>query len=187
MTGDKHILVLCIHGSPKGGLTENLARQALDGARQAQASTRLIHLVDWGLPFFKPEMSPPPAAMILQDAIRQADGIILASPTRYFNACPEILNLINWLDYFHGPTWPLKGKVAGFLAGCEEDGGQSAVNAMMNPLQHLGVAVPPGGIVFHNKNMAEKSEDQWMITDVPILGRNVAQMARLLKHNPMTW
>lgn len=187
MPQNEGVAILCIHGSQKGGLTETLARRALEGAHEARATTRLIHLEDWPLPLFIPKKEPSPAIIILCEAITGADGIIFASPTRYFNACPEILNLINWMDVFHGPPWPLKGKVAGFIAGCEEDGGQMAVNAMMNPLQHLGVAVPPGGILFHNKNMAEKSEDQWMITDVPILGRNVAQMAQLMKTNPFAW
>jgi len=185
---DIPVSVLCLYGSRRGGLTEELARGAMAGALTAGATAKILHLADhWQLPFFKPNMEPSPSVLMLFEELQKADGIILATPTRYFNACPEILNLINWLDHFHGAPWPLKGKAAGFIAGCEEDGGQMAVNAMMAPLQHLGVAVPPGGIFFHNKNMAWKSEDLWMITDIPIVGRNVAQMARLLKNSPFAW
>ncbi len=185
---DTPIQIVCIHGSSnQNGLTSLLVKRACQGAREAGAKTKVIRLTQMPLPFFAPETEPTPSVLCVFQMLREADAMIWVTPTRYFNASPHIMNLINWLDHFHGPPWPLNGKAAGFMAGCEEDGGQSAVNAMMIPLQHLGVTVPTGGVFFYNKNMAERSEDRWMLTDMTRVGRNVTQLARILRENPYAW
>ena len=69
-----------------------------------------------------------------------------------------------------GPEYPCEGKTAFFVATCDEDGGQQAINQMFAPLNHMGFSIPPYASYFYNNNMAEKSEDQWMLKGMTELG-----------------
>lgn len=180
-------VVLGVNGADPGGTTEKLLLRALAAAEKAHAEARLIQVANLDLPIHMPGTAPCPATAMLFSELMEADGIIFTSYTQYYSMSPLMSNLIGWLDYLESPDWPLTGKAGGCITVCEEDGGQQAASAILAFMLDLGLAIPPGGRLYHNKTMAEKSDQQWMITDIERVGRNVAKMARLLKANRRNW
>lgn len=87
-------------------------------------------------------------------------------------------NFIDHLTMLEERGFLLEGKVAGFIATCEEDGGQQALNAMTGPLSGMGLIIPPFAMLFYNINMAEKSEHGWQEKDPELVGANVARMVK---------
>lgn len=175
------IIVLGVNGAGPGGTTEKLLLGALAAAEKTGAEARLLQVAHLDLPIHTPGLAPCPATALLFSELYEANGIIFASYTQYYGVNPLMSNLIGWLDYLKSPDWPLTGKAGGCIAVCKKDGAQQAAAAMLAFMLDLELAIPPGGRLYHNKTMAEKSGRQ-MITDVDRVGRNVAKMARLLKN-----
>jgi multimeric flavodoxin WrbA len=106
-----------------------------------------------------------------RDAIIASNTVVFATPTRWFNVSASMKDLIDSLP--EAPTFPCHGKTAFFLAVCEEDGAQQAINQMMAPLNHMGFKIPPYASYIYNVNMAEKSEDQWQAKGMAHLRRRL--------------
>lgn len=181
--------ILGINGSPHGeeGIGAGLLRQALGRCSQEGFDTCRVNLCDEkAMGFYNGEytLETPPGATHLFGFIEPADGIIFSTPTYWFNVSALMKNLIEHLTVFSfrgEQGYALCGKVAGFIATCEEDGGQAAINALVSPLVHMGFLIPPQSMLIYNINMAEKSHDQWMLKDAPLIGLNVCRLACLAK------
>ncbi|OHA02334.1 MAG: hypothetical protein A3J58_01835 [Candidatus Sungbacteria bacterium RIFCSPHIGHO2_02_FULL_52_23] len=115
-----------------------------------------------------------------------ADGLIWASPTRWWGPNAVMQKFLEWLDHLEAPDYQLKGKPVGFLTGCEEDGGQATINTMAAVAMHLGMIIPPHTAFFTNSNMATKSHEQWMLHP-GIVGENIVKMHLRLLGRPVTW
>lgn len=113
--------------------------------------------------------------------IEAADGFIFATPTWWSAPSDFIKILLNYLTLCDYRGYSLKGKVAGFIAVCEEDGAQHANMLMQNTLTHMGVITPPFCSFFYNRNMSGRSEEDWMRTDQALVGVNVVRMCKLLR------
>ena len=165
------MLILGINGSPnKNGFGSRLLESALEQSKREGAEIRLIHLID-----HKESLKE-----VLSE-IKEADGIILSTPTYWFNMSALMKNLIEKLTIFEYPSFDLEGKVAGLIATCEEDGGMQAIQQMFAPLNHLGFMIPPYATFFYNKNLHEKSEGEWMNKEAELIGGNVVKLARFTK------
>ncbi len=90
-----------------------------------------------------------------------AKGVIFASPVHWFNVSVPMKNFIDSLTEFADEPYKLEGKVAIFLATCNEDGGQQAINSMMIPLNYMGVLIPPFASLIHNLSMEKHGQDGW--------------------------
>ena len=106
-----------------------------------------------------------------RDAILKANTIVFGTPTRWFNVSASMKDLIDKLP--EAPDYPCDGKTAYFVAVCEEDGAQQAINQMMAPLNHMGFRIPPYACYIYNINLAEKSEDQWQLKGMEHLRRRL--------------
>lgn len=132
------------------------------GGRTAQllamlAVERVFHLLDGMRPVL--------------DAIVRADAIVFATPVLWFNVSALMKELIELME--EGPDFPYEGKAAFFVAVCEEDGGQQAINQMMAPLNHMGFWIPPYASYIFNSSMAERSEDAWMLVGIDELAERL--------------
>lgn len=182
MPGD--ILILGINGSPhKKGIGARLLRDALKQGEKEGAKTKLIHLVDYEKTFFDGNYTTkvPRELEELFSFIQKADGVILATPVNWFNVSALMKNFIDQLTILELDNFKLEGKVASFIATCEEDGGEQAILEMAGPLNHMGFAIPPYAMFFYNKNFPKKSEHRWMERESKLIGGNVVKMARLIK------
>jgi multimeric flavodoxin WrbA len=101
------------------------------------------------------------------EAILKADVVVFATPTKWFNVSALMKEFIDRME--EGPNYPCEGKTAFFVATCDEDGGQQAINQMFAPFNHMGFLIPPYACYFYNNNMAEKSENKWMLNGMAFL------------------
>jgi multimeric flavodoxin WrbA len=108
-----------------------------------------------------------------RDAILNANTIVFGTPVRWFNVSALMKELIDELPEGSELDYPCDGKTAFFVAVCDEDGAQQAINQMMAPLNHMGFWIPPYACYICNKNMAERSEDQWMLKGMPELRKRL--------------
>jgi multimeric flavodoxin WrbA len=111
------------------------------------------------------------------DAILENDVVVFGTPTHWFNVSALMKALIDRLP--EAPDFPCDDKTAFFLAVCNEDGGQQAINQMMAPLNHMGFWIPPYACYIYNSNMAEKSEDHWQLDGMRDLRRRLARESHM--------
>lgn len=187
----KTINILGINGSPnKDGLGIKLLSEAIDQCVREGAKTKIAHLVDVKAGFFPGKYSAetPPGHDEIFKLVEWADGIIFSTPVYWFSMSSLMKNFIEHLTTFEEcRDFALEGKVAGFIATCEEDGGQKAILDMLAPLIHMGFIIPPYVALFHNRHMAEKSEKAWQRDDHRLIGANVFRMAKILKGKGKIW
>ena len=156
--------IVGINGSPRKGHVYSLLRRSLDSAGAVGAKTQLVNL-GFGL-------------IMIGSAVKKivkADGIIFATPVYWFNCSAAMKRLIDVMSVFADSPFVLEGKVVAFLSGCNEDGGQQAINSMAIPLNHMGAIILPFGFVFHNRNMVGRSENNWQESDIDSLGRRMVE------------
>ncbi|MCM8825065.1 MAG: NAD(P)H:quinone oxidoreductase [Candidatus Omnitrophica bacterium] len=152
----------------------------------------ILRAVEW-------QKDVPVATM---DDLRNCDGLLLGTPTRFGNMCSQMRNFLDKT----GPLWiegALKGKPAGiFTSSISLHGGQeSTCIATMLTLLHHGmiiVGIPSntpelmkttsGGtpygashVVGMGENFKELSEEEKQLCR--FLGKRVAEIAVKLKHN----
>lgn len=190
------MLILGINASPFTNVEEhNCAKMlstALKAAEATGATTELIHLGQIPHDDGRREEElfsledrvarlPGDELKYVVNGILAADGIIFGTPTRNFTASSRMLALLSWLQVTtDAPDYALAGKVTAFMAGCEEDGGQSAIEKMMSPCVHMGLIIPPFANYFFNK-FAQESEGDWQTTDRTLTGLNVRRMIQILR------
>lgn len=183
------ITVCGINGSPqKTGLCSRLLKRVLDGSREYGARARLIHLIDHEDTLFRLShiKTPPKRIRTLLDQIRaEADCLVLATPVHWFGMSTLMKCFIDHLSYLEydkpgSNRFELEGKVVSFVATADEDGGLKTVLDMVGPLNHMGAIIPPYATYFHNRQMAKKSEGEWM-NDPEFVGRVTVQVAESIK------
>jgi FMN reductase len=126
-------LVVGIGGTVRVGSTSEIAlRVALDGAQAAGARVRMFSAAELDLPFYDPK-SPDRTeeARQLVDALRDADGIIVASPG-YHGALSGMIK--NALDYVEDMAGDERVYLDGLPFGCISvaHGSQAAVMVLTN-------------------------------------------------------
>jgi multimeric flavodoxin WrbA len=110
------------------------------------------------------------------EAIPGADTVVFATPVLWFNVSSLMKEMIERME--EGPDFPYEGKSAFFVAVCDEDGAQQAINQMMAPLNHMGFSVPPYASYIFNTSMANRSEDEWMLVGIDELGERLKSFQR---------
>jgi multimeric flavodoxin WrbA len=201
----------------KGGTCATILKRALSGAERAGASIELVRLQEVitapfhgvhdpklenaykALPASVKRLIPQGVRRLATDhlfpeevrpviaKIEKADAFIFASPTWWSMPSDFLKTLLNYLTICDYRGYSLRGKVAGFIGVCEEDGAQHVNALLQNALTHMGVATPPFCSFFFNKKMVGQSEENWQETDQELLGANVARMARLMKSADFDW
>lgn len=182
---EQQIRILGINGSPHiHGIGSQLLNEVLVGAQHAGANTNLISLVE-KIKEFPPEnygKAMPDSLNDLSHLIKTADGIIFSTPVHWFNVSTLMKALLDFMTPLEYPSFPLKGKIAGFIATCDEDGGQQAISLMAAALNHYGFIIPPWAMLFHNNKTAGQSEGKWQERDYQLLGKNVVKLITVTKN-----
>jgi multimeric flavodoxin WrbA len=135
---------------------------------------------------FATEQLMPEAIKNLIRKIEAADGVIFASPTWWSMPSGYIVTLLDYMTLCDYRGYSLRGKVAGLIAVCEEDGGGEVVKNMQYALSHMGFLTPPFCCFFFNRKLKE-SEENWQETDQVLVGANVARTAKLMKNVSWDW
>lgn len=176
------ISVLGINGSPvKTGKCAKLLDEALEESATLGAKTPTIHLATYEKDLFRLShvKHPPRRTAKLLDQVRKADCLIIATPVHWFGISSLTKNFLDHLSTLEAKNFLLEGKVVGFIAVLEEDGGMKAVLDMAGPLNHMGAMIPPYAMFFYNKRVAKFSERKWMLKDHRLVGSNVVKLAQV--------
>lgn len=189
----KTLSIIGINASVCDGATDDLLTEMMAGCRNALTKNRRWRTIDiraesitlemphWTLPLFFRAHEPAPAVIDLLAKLKEADGIILASPVHWFTMSAAMKNLLDWCVLLED-GWPLKGKPVGFGACGDTDGGQDTVSAMAKVMAHLGCAIPAEAMFFRNTSITKRGvpsgcEQEWMVKDAPLVGAAVAEAA----------
>ncbi len=131
------ITVVGLSGSlRKGSHTRTAVEIALEGAAQAGASTRLIDLRDYDLPFSSGdprERNYPPDVYRLREDIQNADGVILGSPEYHGGMSGVLKNALDLMGFQE-----FEGKLIGLVG---VSGGQMGASNALVSLRNVGRAL----------------------------------------------
>jgi NAD(P)H-dependent FMN reductase len=145
--------LLAFSGSTRmHSLNQALLSCAVTCARSKGAEVVEINLKNLNLPIYDGDLEAanglPDGAKTLKEAMRNADGFIIASPEYNSFPAPLLLNAIDWASRAESrdepPLAAFKGKAAALIAASPGPmGGQRSLVALRNKLQNIGVTVIP--------------------------------------------
>jgi FMN reductase len=183
-------LIVGIGGTPKAAsTTEQALAIALDAAREAGADTRMFggrHL--GGLPLYLTDGSETAGADMIE-AIRAADGLILATPGYHGTISGAVKNAIDYIEETARDARPyLDGLPVGLVVtayGWQATGStlvtlRSVVHALRGWPTPMGAAINTLGLSFTDGRCSDEAAD----TQLRLVGRQVATFARLKQLDP---
>lgn len=145
--------LLAFSGSSRiGSLNTLLLEQAEIMAAARNATVETIDLRELDLPIYDGDYEAanglPQGARELKEAMREADGFLIASPEYNSHPTPLLINALDWASRSGGgdevPLSAFKGKVAGLMAASPGAlGGLRSLWALRCFLQNVGVVVAP--------------------------------------------
>lgn len=128
MTGG---LVVGLGGTVRAGSSsEQALRTALAAAAAAGARTELFAAGDLDFPLYAPGVTTPDARVArFLDAIRRADGLVIASPGYHGGVSGLVKNAIDWVEELRGDARPyFDGRPVGLIVVA--DGWQATITTL---------------------------------------------------------
>jgi len=158
---------------------------ALQGAADAGAETRLLDLKTLKLPLYDDRPDPktyPEDVFGLIEAVRWADGLLLATPVYHGTLSGSMKNALDFLELLadEDPPW-LGGRAVGLIAVAGGSIGTNAINSLLFTCQTLRAWVAPTTVVVPGSAFADdRLTDPRMEDRLRRLGREVARAAKRL-------
>ena len=189
--------ILGLGGSLRSGSVATLALQiALAGAEEAGVTTRLFDLATLSLPMFDGTYSldgytPEGRKAIenLLNATREAQGLILASPTYHNTISGALKNALDYMELLKDDNPPrLEGKVVGLVSvqGGVSGTGNHTITTMLLAARALRawvaptmVSVPDSRSMFDEEGQAY---DPTLVRRLRMLGAEVARASMMFAH-----
>ncbi|HWG89797.1 MAG TPA: NAD(P)H-dependent oxidoreductase [Candidatus Thermoplasmatota archaeon] len=189
MTPDHAVRVVALPGSLREGSHTRMAlRIALEGAREAGATTEFLDLRGLPIPFVDGEQEPedyPEAVQALLRAVQQADGILLGTPEyhgSYSGVLKNALDLMGF-DEFEGKMIGLVSVGGGALGGAHAlahlRGVGRALHAWVVPIE---ASIPRAHTAFNEDGTCK---DPRLEARLKAVGRQVAEFSYL--HRSSEW
>lgn len=193
------IRILGFAGSTRAAsFHKKLVRIALEAAAEAGAETSFLDLQQLDMPLYCGDLEAadgmPPAARTFREALKAADGLLIASPE--YNGAPSAVlkNAIDWStrpDPEIGKEPPLvawQGKVAGIMSCSPGNlGGLRGLSQLRIILSGIGTMVLPGQVavptVHEHMTEAGLLEHPEHCERILTLGREVTRVAGRLKES----
>jgi multimeric flavodoxin WrbA len=199
MLNKKEVFILGVNGSPrKDGRVARMLEKVLAAAKKREARVRTIHLVDHKiLPhsgrlnqkvYIERTKDDMPA---LQRLVLEADGIVFATPTHWFNVSSLMKLFLDRLtcleDYKIGNrnVFLLEGKIAGFVVYSPQGGGASTAAILMMTANQMGMLIPPYGAIFDEGRRG--AYDEWITKEYEVLGKNIVQYVNAQRQCKLNW
>lgn len=145
--------ILAFSGSSRlNSLNALLLGKAADMARESGAVVEIIDLHALDLPIYDGDYEEanglPDGARIFKEALREADGFLIASPEYNSFPTPLLLNAVDWASRAESkseaPLSAFKGKSAGLISASPGPmGGLRSLTFLRSKLQNIGVTVVP--------------------------------------------
>lgn len=183
------LFVLGIGGTTRpGSSTEKALRVSLAAAEQEGAETLLLGGHDLMLPMYEPDPTHTertPGAVRLVEAVKRADGLVVASPGYHGTMSGLVKNALDYVEDLreHDPPY-LDGRAVGCVATAF--GWQATVSTLiaLRTVVHalrgwptpMGAAINSAGQVFDGEG--ECTDDQARF-QLELVGRQVVEFARM--------
>ncbi|WP_374573946.1 NADPH-dependent FMN reductase [Phenylobacterium sp.] len=174
----KRPLILGLGGTVRAGSTsERALAAALRAAEAAGAETRLLggEFLS-SLPIFDPRPGDAhPAQQLLADAVRAADGVIVASPGYHGSISGVVKNALDTLELTRNDPAPyFQGKAVGCVicadgwqaAGTTLTALRSIIHALRGWPTPFGAALNAGGPLFDEAGECREPKDAWQLATV---------------------
>ncbi len=106
-------------------------KHALDACGRAGAAVQMLDIRELDLPLYTWGLTPPPAALQLNEAVAQAHGLLWSSPLYHGTVSGAFKNAMDWLELLgtHQPPY-LTDKVVGLICTAGGTHGLQAINTM---------------------------------------------------------
>jgi len=148
-----------------------LMHVAAKAAERAGASVTIANLRDYEMPLYNQEIEDadgiPDAAKRLRSIMREAQGMIIASPEYNSSITAPLKNAIDWVSRPDGDVPPLAafdGKVAGLIAASPGGlGGLRGLFALRSILSNIRVHVIPAQYALSSAH--EAFDENGQLTD----------------------
>jgi FMN reductase len=167
--------VLGIGGTLRpGSSSEQALRTALAAAARRGAATEILTASDLQFPMYDPGPGPAPgAAASFLDAVRRADGLLIATPGYHGGTSGLLKNALDYLQELAGDPVPyLDGKAVGCLVTASGwQAGGSALTSLRAIVHSLRGWPTPLGVVI---NSSDKPFGPDGTVNDPKLGRQLA-------------
>ncbi len=178
--------VLAIGGSLReGSRTFKVLEIALYGATLAGAETELLNLQKLPLPMYddrKDISTYPQPVFTLLKKVREADGLILASPVYHGTLSGSLKNALDFLELLANdePPW-LEGKVVGLISVAGGGPGINAINSMQYACLALHAWTLPTAVAIPGSAFGSDGQlqDPRLKERLLNLGKEVAKYAEL--------
>ncbi|GAA4611673.1 NADPH-dependent FMN reductase [Saccharopolyspora hordei] len=179
------VTVVGIGGSVRpDSQSERALHAALAGAREAGAKVHAVTGASLALPFYDPQVAErTDSALELVDALRSADGVIIASPGYHGTVSGLVKNALDYVEDLRGDARPyLDGRAVGCIGIAH--GWQATVTTLqaLRSVVHAlrGWPTPLGGAVnsaeTHFEPGGECGDDK-VATVLRTIGRQVVEFA----------
>ena len=185
--------ILGIACSPrKGGNTEILVREALEGASERGAETELVIVADKNITFcdgcgscgksgickIKDDMQP------IYEQLESADGVIFGTPVYFLGMSAQAKAVIDRTYAFLGVRG-LRGKVAAALVAARREGGSQVLSSFYSYFAIQRMVIAGGGVGYGStkgevREGAGSSSNLSALQEARAVGRNVVRMVNQL-------
>jgi FMN reductase len=182
-------LVVGIGGTTRANTSTELAlRVALEEAERLGATVSMFGGAELArLPVFEPEREEcVEEALPLVEAVRAADGIVVASPGYHGSISGLVKNALDYVEYLREDERPyFSGRGVGCIAtGAGWQGAVSTLMALRSIVHSLrGWPTPLGGAVNSAEPVFDKASgacvSERVRTQLEIVGREVVEFARM--------
>lgn len=183
--GGEPPFIVGIGGTLRPGSSSEIAlRVALDAAAAAGARTQAFVGADIELPIYAPERpGRSPAALAFLDAVRRADGVLIASPGYHGSISGLVKNALDYLEDLRGDARPyLDGRAVGCIVcayGWQATG--STLSALRDIVHALrGWPTPLGATINSSEPVFADGRcvDARALAHLATVGRQVVDFAR---------
>jgi len=147
--GGVRVRLLALSTSLRGAsLHRGLVREAADIATANGAEVRSLDLRDLDVPLYDGDREAaeglPAGVREVIDSVREADGVVIASPEYNHSVAGVTKNLLDWVS--RGRPYPLQGKpVLALSATPGQAAGRAGLEALRQPLEAVGATVHTAG------------------------------------------
>ncbi len=181
---DSQSRILGMGGSLReGSRTRKALEIALQGAALAGAQIELLDLKELPLPLYDDRTKTdtyPASVFTLLEKVRQADGLILASPVYHGTLSGALKNALDFLELLTNddPPW-LGEKVVGLISVAAGGHGVNTINSMLHTCRALHAWVLPtavavSGDAFDSEGRLNDTKSKERLLK---LGREVSEYA----------
>lgn len=175
--------ILIINASPKRkGHTAVLLEAFAKEIKKKGAKVNWIHLPREKIKAVDGRLGKIKNLSHLLKRVLASDGIVIGTPTYWFNVPGVLKNFIDQLTILEESGFLLEGKVAGFIVYSPQGGSTNVLANLALTASHMGMVLPPYALIFDDGR-----GDKWVKDDIKLLAKNMILQIEVQKKLNISW